>query len=222
MTVTVNQLPATPVVTAPSTVGAGAPNQVASVAPVSGAAYAWSIANGTITGGQGTSQITFTAGTAGAPVTLGATVTVGSCSSAAGTASVVVTPVGAGGKLYTVALCRLVDTREAAGPRGGPALEASGTPDRLFPITGACGIPAGAAAVSANVTVVDPSAPGYLAIYRGDGPYTGTSSVSFGKGTTRANNVVLPISHDGVGTARFHNSSGGPVHLVVDVNGYFE
>ena len=53
------------VVTAPAFVGQGSPNRVASIAPIGGATYVWGITNGTITGGQGTPQVTFTAGTAG-------------------------------------------------------------------------------------------------------------------------------------------------------------
>src|SRR5262249_16239712 len=59
----------------------------------SGATYAWSISGGTITAGNGTNAITFTAGSAGA-LTLQATVTTGAGCSDAQSASVnVVDPV---------------------------------------------------------------------------------------------------------------------------------
>jgi hypothetical protein len=73
-------------ITAPSAVCSGSTGNTASVANAgSGATYAWSITNGTITGGQGTTQLTWTAGTA-SPVTLNIKVTNGAAST--GSASV--------------------------------------------------------------------------------------------------------------------------------------
>ncbi len=74
---TVSNCPATSI-TAPGAVNGGSAGNVASVTSVAGATYNWSIGNGTITGGQGTSSITFTAGTSGT-VSLGVNVTSGSC-----------------------------------------------------------------------------------------------------------------------------------------------
>ena len=54
---------------------------------------------------------------------------------------------------FTVTPCRVVDTRWAAGPLGGPALPAN--TDREFVVTGRCGIPAGAQAVSVNLTATE-------------------------------------------------------------------
>src|SRR5204863_2660639 len=59
---------------APASVVPSSINNGASVTFTSGATYSWTIANGTITSGQGTYAITFTAGPSGS-VTLGATVT---------------------------------------------------------------------------------------------------------------------------------------------------
>ena len=53
VTVTVNPLPAAPVVTAPGTVGQGSPNRTASVPNHAGSTYAWTIGNGTIRRGRG-------------------------------------------------------------------------------------------------------------------------------------------------------------------------
>jgi hypothetical protein len=57
--------PATPVISAPSTLKQKQTGVMASVADHVGSQYSWSIQNGQITAGQGTSQITFTAGTKG-------------------------------------------------------------------------------------------------------------------------------------------------------------
>jgi hypothetical protein len=66
--------PAQPVLTAPSQVVAQSVAHAASVQAQSGCSYAWSITDGTITGGQGTPAITFSAGAAGT-LTLACTVT---------------------------------------------------------------------------------------------------------------------------------------------------
>ncbi|HEY2322973.1 MAG TPA: putative Ig domain-containing protein, partial [Thermoanaerobaculia bacterium] len=62
--VTVDNL-ATPAFTAPSFICASSTNNAASVTATSGATYTWTVTNGTLTGGQGTSSITFTAGASG-------------------------------------------------------------------------------------------------------------------------------------------------------------
>ncbi|HEY2321983.1 MAG TPA: hypothetical protein VGJ82_03880, partial [Thermoanaerobaculia bacterium] len=53
------------VFSAPPFVCANSTNNVVSVGATSGAAYTWTVTNGTLTGGQGTSSITFTAGPSG-------------------------------------------------------------------------------------------------------------------------------------------------------------
>ncbi len=66
-------------ITAPPAAGPGASGLTASAAPQSGATYAWSITNGTITSAANTPSITFTVGTSGTTV-LSVTVTIGPCS----------------------------------------------------------------------------------------------------------------------------------------------
>ncbi len=63
---------------------------IASVPATAGAAYAWTINNGSIAAGQGTPQISWTAGSIG-PVTLGVTVTKGCSSSCTTNVTVLVT-----------------------------------------------------------------------------------------------------------------------------------
>jgi len=62
-----------------------------------------------------------------------------------------VAPAGEAVQFYGVTPCRLVDTRNAPGALGGPALAAAGGSDRAFILTGVCGIPAGATSVSPNI-----------------------------------------------------------------------
>ena len=122
-------------------------------------------------------------------------------------------------RFYTVSPCRVIDTRNANGPTGGPALVANGT--RVFPVTGACGIPFDARAVSANVTVVNPAATGQLRIYPGNTGIPPSSAISFGAGQARANNGMVVLATDGTGTIGVKNDAVGTVQFVLDVNGYF-
>jgi hypothetical protein len=48
------------------------------------------------------------------------------------------------------------------------------------------------------------------------------SSINFTAGVTRANNAAVPLATDGTGTIGVQNGSAGMVHLVLDVNGYFQ
>ena len=213
---TVNAAPGTPVITVEPIVGAGSPNRTASVAFHVGATYAWTIGNGTVTSGQGTDQITFTAGTAGIPLTLSVTESSSSgCTSAAGTATVTVAPAGGYIQYYTVVPCRQLDTRTSAAlPPGGTLTVA---------LTGAaCGIPTTAAAVSVNVTVTQPTALGYLTLYPTTSSRPVASNVNYSAGQTRANNALLVLASGGSGTVDVFNGSSGTTHVIIDVNGYFE
>lgn len=121
---------------------------------------------------------------------------------------------------YTVPPCRLIDTRNPAGPTGGPALQ-PGTA-RTFTLGGACGIPATARALSVNVTITGPAAAGFLALTAADQQAGGTSTINFGAGTTLTNNDVLRLSSEGTGSIAVVDGSPGGVHLILDVTGYFQ
>jgi hypothetical protein len=78
-----------PVINAPSSAAAGATGLIASVTNNLGSTWAWTLTNGTITSGQGTSQVVFTAGNAGLTMVLGVTETSASgCLSTAVTAKI--------------------------------------------------------------------------------------------------------------------------------------
>lgn len=116
--------------------------------------------------------------------------------------------------------CRILDTREPDGALGGPALAANAR--RAFDLAGACGLPVSAAVVSTNVVVVAPAAPGSLRLFPSDGPNPATGTVSFSPGRTRANNALVSVARGGLGSITVQNVSAAPVHLAIDVNGYFE
>jgi len=123
-------------------------------------------------------------------------------------------------QFYTLTPCRLIDTRNAPGPLGGPALQPAG--NRLFALAGACGVPVDAKAISVNVTVTGGAAPGDLRLYPGDQPLPATSNINYRLGQTRGNNAVVALGEDGLGSLRVQTDSGGTVHFILDINGYFK
>jgi VCBS repeat protein len=188
-----------------------------------GAYYFWEIENGVITSGNGTRMITFHAGSSGL-VTLH--VRVGfpgqpclheQSTTVAIVASGVCPPPGG---FLTLSPCRVVDTRDPEGPTGGPALSSGAT--RLFPIAGRCGIPATAKAVAVNLTVVGPSAAGFLTAFSAGAPRPGSSTINFRADAIRANNAILPLGAAGDLAIYCALGAPGSSHFLLDVSGYFE
>ncbi len=127
-------------------------------------------------------------------------------------------PAVSGAPLLPLTACRIVDTRNAAGPLGGPLIGAGAT--RSFTLTNTtCAIPSAVKAVSVNVTIADATAKGHITLFPGTGTAPGTNSVSFNAGQNRANNVLVGLTG---GVLSVTNTSSGTVNLVLDVNGYFE
>jgi pimeloyl-ACP methyl ester carboxylesterase len=139
--------------------------------------------------------------------------------SAAGSATVTVDTSKSCGSFFTLPPCRVVDTRNVAGDYGGPALAAAG--QRLFSLAGLCGVPSTAKALSLNVTVVNPTATGFLTIYPGGSILPATSNINYRPGETRANNGVARLA-TGASLSVFVGQASGTVDLVIDVNGYFQ
>jgi PKD repeat protein len=139
-------------------------------------------------------------------------------SSAPAVKSVSVTP-QAGKKYYTIAPCRLADTRKTSGTYGGPALSAGAT--RTFPVWSQCGVPATATAVSANVTVTGSTNAGSLTLFAAGTAVPGASTINFARGQTRANSVAVELGASG-GISVFGGLPSGTVHVILDVNGYWQ
>jgi hypothetical protein len=119
--------------------------------------------------------------------------------------------------LYTLTPCRVLDTRE---PASGPALVAGAS--RNFTITGPpCMVPTTAKSVSVNVTVTEPTSPGYLTLYPGGAARPLASTINFSALQTRANNAILPVGTNGTITV-FDGQAAGTIHFILDVNGYFQ
>ena len=111
---------------------------------------------------------------------------------------------------------RLLDTRTATGAALGP-VPALGT--ITVQTTGTGGVPAGVSAVALNVTAVSPTAAGYITAWPSDRSRPGTSNLNFSAGQNIPNLVIAPVSADG--KISLFNGSGGTVHLLADVAGYY-
>jgi len=120
---------------------------------------------------------------------------------------------------YTIPPCRVLDTRDADGPYGGPAL--AGGSSRTVAIAGQCGVPSDALAVAANVTVVTPGSAGFLQA----GPANVVSTAStldFAAGKVLANNAVISLTGNPVGSLTVTAALAGSVNFLIDVSGYFK
>jgi len=116
--------------------------------------------------------------------------------------------------------CRVVDTRNPAGPLGGPALQNSQARD--FPVlqATACNIPATAQAYSLNFTAVPKNAKplGYLTVWPAGQSRPAVSTLNALTGTVTANAAIVPA---GTGGEILAFAAGNSTDLVVDINGYF-
>jgi hypothetical protein len=121
---------------------------------------------------------------------------------------------------YSVTPCRLVDTRNANGPLGGPALQPSA--DRTFVLASSCGIPSTAKALTLNVTVIQPTGTGFLTLFPSDQSAPVASTLNFIPTIIRSNNATVRLAINGSGGVAVKNGSAGTAHLVLDVTGYYE
>ncbi len=80
-TLTVNATPAVPTLTAPTSVAVGSTGNAANVGSNPGSLYNWGLTGGTISGGQGTSQVAFDAGAPGTSMLLSVSETNAGCTS---------------------------------------------------------------------------------------------------------------------------------------------
>jgi hypothetical protein len=127
---------------------------------------------------------------------------------------------GAGGvgalQFVPVTPCRVADTRNPTGPLGGPSI--NGGTSREFPVPSSpCGVPAGAAAYSLNITVVPKGSLGYLTIWPSDRSMPVVSTLNALDGRVKANAAIVPAGANG-GVYVFVTNT---TDVVIDINGYF-
>ncbi|MFF1871587.1 N-acetylmuramoyl-L-alanine amidase [Kitasatospora herbaricolor] len=114
---------------------------------------------------------------------------------------------------------RLLDTRDGTGGRSG---KVGGGQSVVLQVAGAQlgggkSVPADVTAVVLNVTVTDPTAPSFVAVYPDGQPRSSASNLNFTAGQTIPNLVVVPVINGKVDL--FNNY--GDVHLIADITGYY-
>lgn len=121
-------------------------------------------------------------------------------------------------QLINITPCRVVDTRGANGPFGGPPI-AGGTV-RSFPLPqGPCSIPATAGAYALNVTVVPTEGRlGYLTIWPQGELQPLDSLMNSPDGRIKANAAIVPAGVD-AGVSVYVTQT---TNVIIDIDGYFE
>lgn len=70
------------------------------------------------------------------------------------------------------------------------------------------------------MTAVQSTASGNLTLYPSDTAPPASSTINFQSGLNRANSAMIGLSD--IGSIAVRASTPGTVHLILDVNGYFE
>jgi hypothetical protein len=168
-------------------------------------------ANATLTNGVGTFTATL--------VTVGSrTLTVSDVISPSftGTSSTIVVSAAAGLRYVPVTPCRVVDTRNATGPFGGPIISAGTTRSFTIP-SGSCGIPAAAQAYSLNVAVVPTTVLGYLTVWPTGQAQPQVATLNSLDGRIKSNAAIVPAGTGGAVSVYSTNDT----QVILDINGYF-
>jgi hypothetical protein len=119
-------------------------------------------------------------------------------------------------RFIPVTPCRIADTRDPAGPFGGPIIAGGATRSFTVP-NSACGIPASALAYSLNVAAVPAGPLGYLTVWPSGETQPLVSTLNSLDGRTKSNAAVVPAGAGGAISVFASN----PTHVVLDINGYF-
>ena len=127
-------------------------------------------------------------------------------------APVVTTPIGDRTALQPLAPARIVDTRINLG-----ASTLVGTLPKRIQVAGQGGVPTNARAISANFTITNPTAGGYLTVWNCSGDRPVVSTLNYGAGDTVPNGASVPL--DATGGLCVYSLSNAD--LIVDVNGYY-
>jgi len=114
--------------------------------------------------------------------------------------------------------CRVVDTRNAAGTNGGPAI--GGNVTRGVAIKGNCGVPSTAKGVSLNLTITGSTAGSFISLWPAGQAYPGVSTINFNGGDTLANGAIVGLG-SGSPDLNVYNAAGS-VQVIIDVTGYFQ
>jgi hypothetical protein len=156
---------------------------------------------------QSTGASTGTASVAVAPIDGSSAAPLTIALSGNGTATIA----GAGAPFNALPPTRILDTRKNGGPIGPDS-------SRNVVVAGVGGVPANAGAVVMNVTVTDPTQPGYVTVYPTGTQHPTASNLNFVPGQNIANLVTAKIGASG--QVSIYNFAGN-TDVLFDVVGWF-
>jgi len=113
--------------------------------------------------------------------------------------------------------CRVADTRNAAGPFGGPTMAAASVRSFTIPLS-ACNIPVTAQAYSLNVTVVPDGPLSYLTLFPAGETRPFVSTLNSWGGIVVANAALVPAGAGGAVSVYVT----GQTDVILDIDGYFD
>ena len=122
--------------------------------------------------------------------------------------------------------CRVFDTRTAGGQTTGNPLQNPGPYN--FRIQGNCGVPNGAAAVTANLTITQPTQAGDLRVFPAGSGTPAVSVLNYPVSEPAlANGAIVPLAtvvnpSDNDVAIVIGMGASGTVHVIFDVTGYFQ
>lgn len=120
-----------------------------------------------------------------------------------------------GARFHSVGPVRVLDSRINLGIAGVFGADSA----RTFTVADGTPIPAGAVAVTGNLTVTGQTKGGYVVLAPAAGG--STSTINFPVGDTRANGVTVALGVNGTLNAVYRAAPGSTTHIVFDVTGYF-
>ncbi len=118
---------------------------------------------------------------------------------------------------------RIMDTRGV--PLSGLSGKFHATTPRSLDTDGHWGVPAGASAITGNLTVVNQTKSGYISVTQTSTYPVSTSNLNFPVGDTRANGITVPLSTSPAGNAFLvygGAAATATTDLILDLSGYFE
>jgi spore germination protein YaaH len=122
-----------------------------------------------------------------------------------------------GATFFPLDPARVMDTRVGNGLTGTFANKLP----RTFQVTGRGGVPAGAVAVTGNLTITGQTSAGYVSLGPVMTASPSTSTLNAPQGDNRANGVTVSLDGSGGLSAVWVGTAGSRTHLLFDVTGYF-
>lgn len=122
-----------------------------------------------------------------------------------------------GARYQAVAASRIFDSRNGIGGQKGILPAGKEIAVKATDMNGVP--PVGVKAVVVTVTAVSPVATGTFIVWPSDVARPGVASLNFSAGQSISNQLTVPIGADG--KVKLYNSSGGNVHVVFDIAGYY-